>query len=208
MSDDAFDLPRITKKVNDTYALLASLSMAHEMLRSWSHDSFDECIKKIATNNAETSAKIDGISEKVQTALQEISRVRREIDNKVAPLEREIQNLKDHIKQILTQNEDLKSAGDNTDKKIYALHTTTSLSLNTNLKAMKTELEEKIKSIPIPQDTVNIQQVVKQIQEQLEPIRRESTIATTNINAHVTKFIRLEKGVEMALAQLKNLEPR
>ena len=205
--DDA-DFAKVTKKVNDTYALLAQLSMAHEMLRSWSNDSFDECIKKIAIGNAETATKIDGVLEKISKTFQETTQLRREVDNKNRFFAAEIKELKECITKIINDHHDLKTAYDNADKKIYALHTTTNLALNANLKQMKTDLENQIKNIPIPQDTVNIQQVVGQVQSQIEPVRRDTNTATANINAHATKFIILEKKMEMALAQLKILEQR
>ena len=208
MADDTFDLSKVVKKVNDTYALLASLSMAHEMLRSWSNDSFNECIQKIASGSAETATKIDGVLEKISKAFQEITQLRREVDNKFIPLSNEIKNLKDQINQILSEFKDLKTANESADKKIYALHTTTNLSLNANLKAMKADLETRIANIPFPQDTVNIAQVKDQIYQSVEPVSRETKTATANINAHSMKFTLLEKRVEMALAQLKILEQK
>lgn len=205
---DDTDLSKVVKKVNDTYALVAQLAMAHEMLRSWSNDSFDECIKKIANGNAETITKIDGLLEKISKAFQEIASVRREIANLKALFTADIKELKDCAMGAINAQHDLKTAHENIDKRIYALHNTTNVTLNANLKQMKSDLENRISNIPIPQDTVNMPQVVAQIDHQIEPTRRETNTATANINAHATKFIILEKKMEMALAQLKILEQK
>lgn len=205
MADDTSDLAKVAKKSNDTYALLSQLTLAHEMLKMYVQESFNECIKKIADSNLQTSTKDAEHSEGIKKAKQDLNAFKSETQTRHKLASVEIKELKDLFTQVVNENHDLKDQLSNIDKKIYALHTTSNLAVNSNLEKMRKDLNEKIAKLPIPTDFVTSEKAKDQIEEKLEPTRREASSATNNIRALEMRMMLVEKKVESALAHLKTL---
>jgi hypothetical protein len=206
MSDEALDLAKVAKKVHDTYALLSQLALSHEMLKINSQDSFNEFINKIASSNQETSKKFNEVSEGIKKSIQEFSGFKNEVATKHRLIVSDIKDIKECLDKIIKDQNDLKMDNVTIDKKVYALHSTSSLALNANIEKTKKELNEKINALPIPKDAVNIDKVNSQFEEKIEPTRREVKTATSTIQGHEIRLMLLEKKIENALAQLKTIE--
>lgn len=200
-------LQKVKKKADDSYALLAGLSTSHEILKDKVNDlSYELCAKISLAQHQEAASKTQGTLEEIKKEIQVLRDHKDSLTAKIRLLDSEIKELMNGYREVLCEQYDLKNAISEVDKKIRPSVDQVFETMHERISSAKKHISEKVDSIVVPKDTVNMDQVKAQIEHQVEPVWLDARNALLTSKNHELRLSILEKKIENALLQLKNIE--
>lgn len=180
--------------------LLLSCTQLNESVKQFSTSMLDKIhIDHLDAHKEEVNASIDQVHEKISDCNSYIDILNYDVKSIKSDMHSKSKSIEDHDKKHLSHEEDIKKLTDSIGRSRHDLDT----NMHFNVSSLKRDLTEKIDALVIPKDVVTMDQVKKQISEQIEPAIADAKRSYLTSKQFELRINLLEKRMENVRLKLK-----